>query len=72
MVNECEVAAMRLERQHPIPTVDFGTILHSSSGVDDLLRREAVIRELRGQYDDPVELAKQPGLLYRLHAILNT
>ncbi len=30
-----------------------------------------LIRELRGIWPSPVDLAKRPGTLYRLHAILN-
>jgi hypothetical protein len=71
MLNEYEVVAMRLERQHPNSIVDFGTYLGISADIGDIDRREAVIRELRDRYDSPVELAKQPDLLYRLHAILN-
>ncbi len=33
--------------------------------------RDEVICELRELWPDVVDLAKQPGLLYRLHAILN-
>ncbi|MFZ5710128.1 MAG: hypothetical protein ACOY4T_10670 [Pseudomonadota bacterium] len=32
---------------------------------------DEVLRELRTIWPSPVDLAKQPGLLYRLHAILN-
>jgi hypothetical protein len=34
--------------------------------------RDAAIRELREIWPSEVDLAKEPGLLYRLHALLNT
>lgn len=34
--------------------------------------RDATIRELREIWPSTVELAKEPGVLYRLHALLNS
>lgn len=62
---------MRLVQQQSVSEA-VGSLICSADDIDQLLRREAVIKELRSQLSDPVELAKQPGAIYRLHAILNT
>lgn len=70
---------MRLEQRQSIPAAIPGAIpsaidslICSGDDVDHQRRREAVIRELRSQLSDPVELAKRPGTLYRLRAILSS
>jgi hypothetical protein len=61
---------MKLERQPPSVTVVSGPFVPPSYPGAEHARDEA-LKELRGLWPDTVDLAKQPGLLYRLHAMLS-
>lgn len=62
---------MRTERQTPCPTILRGRFIpiprqRVANNCDD------AIRELRKIWPTTVDLAKEPGTLYRLHALLNS
>jgi hypothetical protein len=61
---------MKLERQPPNLTVVSGPFVPRSHPGAEHARDEA-FRELRDLWPNTVDLAKQPGLLCRLHAMLN-
>ncbi|MGB3315994.1 MAG: hypothetical protein WBB85_16455 [Albidovulum sp.] len=57
------------EVQTPRPSVSCGPYVPIPHRVAN--NRDAVIRELRQIWPSAVDLAKEPGVLYRLHALLN-
>ena len=62
---------MKVERQPSCFTVVSGRsvpLVYPSA--DHAL--DETFQELRHRWPDTVDLAKQPGLLYRLHAMLNS
>ena len=59
------------ERQRSCPTVLRGPA--AATPRDRAANnRDAAIRELRKIWPTTVDLAKEPGTLYRLHALLNS
>lgn len=62
---------MGLEQRRPTPTGTGGPIAPLSYVIAERARREMQGDDLRQPRPSTVDLAKQPGLLYRLHAILN-
>lgn len=61
---------MKPERQAPYLSVVSGTFVPPAfPGAEDA--RDEALRELRDMWPSVVDLAKQRGLLCRLHAILN-
>jgi len=61
---------MRLEQPKLILMAGSESFAPLSFVIAERTRREALGRELRDPLPDTVDLAKQPGLLNRLHAIL--
>jgi hypothetical protein len=62
---------MRPEQQRPTLTAGNGLSANLSQAIAARACRKVTERELHDRYSDAVDLAKQPGLLYRLHAMLN-
>jgi len=60
---------MKLEQQPDIRAVSGPFVPPFHARAEDA--RDEALRELRDLWPSAVDLAKQPGLLYRLHAILN-
>lgn len=67
---------MQFEQQSPVPAVVSGPIVPQfGSGTPrarSQTQAQTQARELRSLWPDAVDLAKQPGLLYRLQALLST
>ncbi|MGB5869900.1 MAG: hypothetical protein WBH04_06855 [Albidovulum sp.] len=59
------------EQQNPIPTAACGSLVSFSSFMEARARRGAQTRAQDAALLDPVDLAKQPGILHRLHTILS-
>ncbi len=62
---------MRHEQPRPNPRGGAGTFARSYYVSAERARRDIRDREMRDPLMDIVDLAKDPGLLYRLHAMLN-
>jgi hypothetical protein len=62
---------MKLEKHELIADLGAGRFVPSSFVVAERARRESSAQERHDPLPGVVDLAKQPGLLYRLHAILN-
>lgn len=70
MEYSCEVVMLH-EYQRPILTTGNDSLAALFIGNPETARRKSGLRDRSARYPDTVELAKQPGLLYRLRAALN-
>jgi hypothetical protein len=59
------------EQQNPTPKAACGSLVSFSSFMEARARRGAQTLAPDAALLDPVDLAKQPGVLHRLHAILS-
>jgi hypothetical protein len=62
---------MKLEQHRPVDPIERVPFLPPSR-IHAEHARDEVMSELRELWPNVVDLAKEPGLLYRLHAILNS